>query len=193
MKANSGPKLRSQASLYHLITNGWTRWVGMRYLRSKKSSRFLSFITILSMGGVALGVTAIIVVLSVMDGFERELKKRLMAGDLHVLVEPTSSFEGYDSGFVDKEADRRFEFLNNHPLVKTVSPIVGTEAILRIGRKVTGVVVKGVEKPRLEMLRAQIVETAEPQMMVRREGPDTFRLPGLFIGQEMAYLLENCD
>ena len=56
---------------------------------SKKNSRFLSFITVLSVAGVAIGVTAMIVVLSVMDGFEGELKKRLMSTDLHVLIEPT--------------------------------------------------------------------------------------------------------
>ena len=46
---------------------GWTAWVGMRYLRSKKNSRFLSMITAISIAGVGLGVTAMIVVLSVMD------------------------------------------------------------------------------------------------------------------------------
>src|SRR4051794_5548260 len=80
----------------------WTGWIGFRYLKSKKNSRFLSFITILSMLGVGLGVTAMIVVLSVMDGFESELKKRLMATDLHVLVTPTSEVAGFDYGFVPK-------------------------------------------------------------------------------------------
>src|SRR6185295_5449012 len=77
----------------------WTTWVGFRYLKSKKNSRFLSFITILSILGVGVGVTAMIVVLSVMDGFQGELKKRLMSSELHVLVTPTTSVEGFDMGF----------------------------------------------------------------------------------------------
>jgi ABC-type lipoprotein release transport system permease subunit len=61
----------------------------MRYLRSKKRSGFLSLITALSVIGVGLGVTVVIVVLSVMDGFETELKKRLMATEVHIQILPT--------------------------------------------------------------------------------------------------------
>ena len=78
--------------------------MGFRYLKSKKNSKFLSFITLLSILGVGVGVTAMIVVLSVMDGFEAELKKRLMSSDLHVLITPTPQVPGFDSGFVPKDA-----------------------------------------------------------------------------------------
>jgi lipoprotein-releasing system permease protein len=90
-KARSSiPKSTGDAgAVRHLWMSPWTSWVGFRYLKSKKNSRFLSFITLMSIMGVGLGVTAMIVVLSVMDGFEAELKKRLMSTDLHVLVTPT--------------------------------------------------------------------------------------------------------
>ncbi|HUP56667.1 MAG TPA: ABC transporter permease, partial [Bdellovibrionota bacterium] len=91
-------------AIRHLWQSPWTAWVGFRYLKSKKNSRFLSFITILSILGVGLGVTAMIVVLSVMDGFEAELKKRLMASDLHVLVTPTMEVEGFDQGFAPRDS-----------------------------------------------------------------------------------------
>ena len=76
----------------------------MRYLKSKKNSRFLEFHHIVSVLGVGVGVTAMIVVLSVMDGFEAELKKRLMSSDLHVLIIPTAQISGFDAGFVPKDS-----------------------------------------------------------------------------------------
>src|SRR4051812_38381000 len=92
------------AALAQLWRSPWTTWIGFRYLKSKKNSRFLSFITLLSILGVGLGVTAMIVVLSVMDGFESELKKRMMSSDLHVLIQPTSEVRGFDSGFVPEDS-----------------------------------------------------------------------------------------
>src|SRR3954454_18615622 len=95
-----GSKEKDSSALAHLWRSPWTSWVGFRYLKSKKNSRFLSFITLLSITGVGLGVTAMIVVLSVMDGFEAEIKKRLMTTDLHVLITPLPESPGFDSGFV---------------------------------------------------------------------------------------------
>src|SRR5271168_4047771 len=100
----SGPIQSLVSTLNYLWSSTWTGWVGFRYLKSKKNSRFLSFITIMSVLGVGLGVTSMIVVLSVMDGFEAELKKRLMSSDLHVLIQPTVRVPGFESGFVPKNA-----------------------------------------------------------------------------------------
>src|SRR3954468_18821459 len=105
MSKNSTPLNREKDSaLRYLWKSPWTSWVGLRYLKSKKNSRFLSFITVLSIMGVGLGVTAMIVVLSVMDGFEAELKKRLMSSDLHVLVTPRQEAPGFDQGFVPRDS-----------------------------------------------------------------------------------------
>ena len=89
--------------IQHLWRSPWTTWVGLRYLKSKKNSRFLSLITLLSILGVGVGVTAMITVLSVMDGFEASLKKRLMSSDLHVLITPRPDTPGFEAGFVPKE------------------------------------------------------------------------------------------
>lgn len=177
-------------ALKQLWKSPWTGWVGLRYLKSKKNSRFLSFITILSMVGVALGVTSMIVVLSIMDGFEAELKKRLMSSDLHVLITPTAQVEGFDRGFVPKTAldDAKVRAsLKNRDDVLSFWPVVSTEAILRTGRKVSGIVLKGVSGERLARLKSQIVESAEPSMLSQREGAESIRLPSVFVGQELAY------
>jgi lipoprotein-releasing system permease protein len=182
---------KDAGAVRHLWLSPWTSWVGFRYLKSKKNSRFLSFITLLSIFGVGLGVTAMIVVLSVMDGFEAELKKRMMSSDLHILVQPTATTPEFDSGFVPKDAISAAQIatISRESPNQIVSfwPVISTEAILKVGRKVTGIVLKGVTEQRIEHLKKQVTEAAETQMLMGKEGSDTIRLPGIFIGQELAY------
>lgn len=176
--------------VFQLWASPWTRWVGTRYLKSKKNSRFLSFITFLSVLGVGVGVTAMIVVLSVMDGFEAEIKKRLMSTDLHILVKPTTLVQGFENGFAPKTALDQAQVAEKMKADHRVSsfwPIVSTEAIFRSGRKVTGVVLKGVTSERMVRLKSKITESADPQLLVQRDGADVLRLPGVFVGQELAY------
>lgn len=63
----------------------------MRYAKSKQGSRFLNFITIFSMAGIALGVAALIIVLSVMNGFEQQLKQRILGAVPHIMIEHQQS------------------------------------------------------------------------------------------------------
>jgi lipoprotein-releasing system permease protein len=188
---NSVGNAKDAGALRHLWLSPWTTWVGFRYLKSKKNSRFLSFITLLSIGGVGLGVTAMIVVLSVMDGFEFELKKRMMSSDLHVLVQPTSETPGFDAGFVPKDSltPAQISSFLTEPGHEVVNfwPVVTTEAILKAGKKVTGVVLKGVTDERLAQLQKQVVEVADSRLLMGKEGTDSIRLPGVYIGQELAY------
>lgn len=167
----------------------WVRWVGGRYLRSKKNSRFLSFITFLSVLGIGVGVVALIVVLSIMDGFEGELRKRLMSSDLHILIRPTSQVSGYEAGTVPLESFPQAKitvFQQRHPEIFSFWPMVTAEAMLRSGRKVKGVILKGVTEERLGRLKPQITEWAEPKMLVQKQAGQSIRLPGLFVGQELA-------
>ena len=185
-----GSSSRDGNALSSLWRSPWTGWVGFRYLKSKKNSKFLSFITFISVFGVALGVTAMIVVLSVMDGFEAELRKRLMSSDLHILISPTQEVVGFSQGFVPKtslDQSQVVQSLQKDPRVESVWPIVSTEAIFRTGRKVTGVVVKGISPERMARLKPQITESAEPQMLVERQGAEVIKLPGVMVGQELAY------
>ena len=66
-------------------------FVGLRYTRAKRRNHFISFISLISMLGIALGVMALIVVLSVMNGFENELRGRILGMVSHVTI---SSFRG---------------------------------------------------------------------------------------------------
>lgn len=62
-------------------------FVGLRYTRAKRRNHFISFISLISMIGIALGVMVLITVMSVMNGFERELRDRILGMAPHVLVQ----------------------------------------------------------------------------------------------------------
>lgn len=143
------------------------------------------------MVGVGLGVCAMIVVLSVMDGFESELKKRMIASELHILVQPTAQTPSFDGGFVSPEGDlgRDLEAWRtaNRGSIQSFWPVVATEAILKSGKKVTGVMIKGVPRARLDALAQQMVESADAQLLMEKIGIDAVKLPGIYMGQELAY------
>lgn len=173
-----------------LWSSAWTRWVGFRYLKSKKNSRFLSFITLISILGVGIGVTAMIVVLSVMDGFEAELKKRLMSSDVHILVTPRRDIKGFEAGQVPEngeEVKKLVSALSTQDGISSFWPILSTEAIFKTGRKVTGVTLKGLNQERLNQLKSHLVESAEPQMLMDKEGGTLVQMPGVYVGQELAF------
>lgn len=168
----------------------WVLFVARRYLKSKKNTEFLSLSSALSMGGIGLGVAAIIIVLSVMQGFERQLREKLAAGDLHVLITPAPSFPGFELGSAPRAELGRLPALASMVAsnqVDLLSYQLSTEVVIRHGNKVSGVMVKGVEIEKMKRVRSQLSEEALPQMLVDREGPNAVRFPGVFVGKELAY------
>lgn len=161
---------------------GWVRSIAFRYLSSKKSSQYLSFITWISVLGVLIGVTAMGVVLSVMEGFEGELKKRLMNTELHILITPKPSTQGFEQGIIP---ERKIDTANFPSL--ELFPILQTEAILKSGRRVTGVIAKGIPPERMDLLKSQMTEKADPTLLSQREGGESYPPSKIFIGKEMAY------
>ena len=63
-------------------------FIGLRYLCAKKQNHFISFISLTSMLGIALGVTTLITVISVMNGFEKELRARILGSISHATIQP---------------------------------------------------------------------------------------------------------
>jgi lipoprotein-releasing system permease protein len=179
----------SSSSLVQLWRSPWTRWMGNRYLRSKKNNRFLNFITWLSLVGIGIGVCALIVVLSVMDGFEGELKRRLMSTDLHILVTPSASMQGFERGRVPRKValeKQIAEWTRGRSQVESVWTVLSTEAILKSGRKVNGVIVKGIDESRMARLRRTLTEQVDPSLLTLQENGQTIRLPGIYLGRELA-------
>jgi lipoprotein-releasing system permease protein len=110
--------------------------VGLRYTRAKRRNHFISFISLTSMAGIALGVAALIVVLSVMNGFQQELRARILAVVSHVqLTGPGGRLD--DWGRVVSDTARQ-------PRVLAAAPFVNAQGMLAVGQAVRGTVVRGV-------------------------------------------------
>ncbi|MEW6056310.1 MAG: ABC transporter permease [Bdellovibrionota bacterium] len=152
------------------------RKVGFRYLRAKKGSSFLSAITAISIGGVGVGVLTMVVTLSVMAGFEQELKKRLFSAETHILVE---SNEGYFRASQEQLA----QIKQSSHVIKSVYPVLQTEVILRSGKKVNGSILKGVGPEQLNWVKKQVIEWAPNELLAESSEAR------LFMGAEMGFEL----
>ena len=118
------------------MINAAELFVGLRYLRAKRKTRFVSFITFISLAGIALGVAALIVILSVMNGFEGELRDRLLSMTAHGYV------TGDDGTISDWSKVK--QAVDEEPGVLAAAPIVEMEGMIRTGRSLNGVLVHGV-------------------------------------------------
>jgi lipoprotein-releasing system permease protein len=116
-------------------------WVGSRYVRSRSRNSFVSLISAISMLGIAIAVLVLIVVMSVVNGFERELKDRLLAMTAH------ASIEGVDGNLAD--ADKLRDVALQNARVSAAAPYIDGKALLVAGKQLSGAELRGIE-PNLE-------------------------------------------
>jgi lipoprotein-releasing system permease protein len=114
-------------------------WLGLRYLFAKRRERFLSVIAAASIGGVALGVAALLVVIAVMSGFDHDIKEKLVGTNAHLVVDAPE-------GVRDTEELMRRLSAADH--VVGVSPFISGQAILRLPDRAFGVLVRGIDVQR---------------------------------------------
>ena len=152
----------------------------LRYTRSRKRAqgrnRFISFISLVSMLGTALGITALIVVLSVMNGFQEELRTRILGVASHVQV------TGY-RGEIDSW-QHVAEQAGEHPSVRAAAPYVEEQGLLSFDDKVRGAIVRGVI-PHLEEGVADFARFMKTGSLAALE-PGRF---GIVLGRELAHAL----
>lgn len=117
-------------------------YIGLRYTRAKRRNHFISFISAISMGGIALAVMLLITVLSVMNGFETELRERILGMASHVTVSGGDGVLQDWQGVRDQVAQRVEG-------VQAAAPYVRGEGMLRSGRNLSGTLLRGV-LPELE-------------------------------------------
>ena len=122
-------------------------YIGLRYTRAKRRNHFISFISSSSMLGIALGVTALITVLSVMNGFEKELRHRMLGMSSHVVVNTSSNSW---SNWQDLA-----EELRNKPRVIGVAPFIQGQAMVTYNKNVKGSFLQGID-PELEPQVSQV-------------------------------------
>jgi lipoprotein-releasing system permease protein len=112
-------------------------WIGNRYVRSRSSNSFVSLISAISMLGIAIAVMVLIVVLSVVNGFERELKDRLLAMTAH------ASIEGVEGALGDWQRIQEVAALNQR--VTASAPYVSGQALMVSGEQLSGVELRGID------------------------------------------------
>ena len=110
--------------------------IGRRYLRSNRGNRFVSFISTISMLGIAIGVAVLIVVLSVMNGFEREVRGRILSLTSHATI------SAFGSGLPDWQGTAAK--IGENPDVVASAPYIEAQALLMAGQKSSGAMVTGV-------------------------------------------------
>jgi lipoprotein-releasing system permease protein len=151
-------------------------FIGLRYTRAKRRNHFISFISLISLLGITLGMTALITVMSVMNGFQKEVRTRILGVAAHIQV---SGIDGKLTEWrrVAGEALR-------HPEVEAAAPFISAQGMVSHDQIVSGVAVRGV----LPEMENEVADFAS--MMV--DGELNILAPGQFgmvIGRELARAL----
>ncbi len=148
-------------------------YIGLRYTRAKRRNGFVSFIALISMLGIALGVAALIVVLSVMNGFGKELRERTLGMTAHATV------TGQDGKLSDWQSIQRKVEL--HPKVVDSAPFTQNEAMLSNRNRVSGAIIRGVlpeQEPKVSEIADKMVSGKLSDLK-----PGRF---GIILGRELA-------
>ena len=115
-------------------------FIGLRYLIAKRKHIFVSLITVISIGGVALGVAALIVTLSVMNGFQNDLRSKILGMSAHIAV-----LDQKGEGISLSNLQQIKEKIKQEQQVVAVAPFVYGQIILKAGKEVSGSVIKGID------------------------------------------------
>lgn len=151
-------------------------FIGLRYTRAKRRNHFISFISLTSMLGIALGITALITVLSVMNGFQQELRGRILAMTAHATISRWS-------GPLENWRAVREQALQN-PEVQGGAPFIRGEAMLNNASLVSGALIQGIlpdEEQQVSDIDAKMVQGSLDDLH-----PGGF---GIILGKELANAL----
>lgn len=147
--------------------------IGLRYTRAKRRNHFISFISLISLLGMTLGMTALITVMSVMNGFHKEVRARILGVASHAQI---SSYEGslYDW-------EKIGEIVVRNPRVAAAAPYIDAQGMLSHGNMVHGVMVRGI----LPTDENKVADFGDKMIMGKLDQlvPGGF---GIVIGQELA-------
>jgi lipoprotein-releasing system permease protein len=157
---------------------GFELFIGGRYLRTKQKQAFISLITILSVAGVALGVTALIVVIAVMTGFETDLKSRILGGQPQVMImRHGGPLTGYH------QVLQKVEVIEG---VDAATPFIYAQIMLRSNNATSGAVLRGIDPESA----GQVVETLQQVDLtaptIENTSPGSLPdAPGIVLGREL--------
>jgi len=158
-------------------------FIALRYLRSRRKSRFISLITWISVGGIALGVAALLTVIAVMTGFEEDLRDKILSTNAHIVV-----LSHDPAGVTDIEG--ALAEIDATPGVVGASPFILSQVMLTTPRGVSGVVLHGIDPARIDRVAELSQNMVEGSVAALAESPaviegDQLR-PGIILGRELA-------
>lgn len=153
-------------------------FIALRYLRSKKKHKGISVNTLISTGGVAVGVMALLVVLSVMSGFHEDLQKKILGVRAHVII---LTHKGTISGYKDV-----IEKIKDEENIISSAPFVYGQVMASFGKRAHGVFLKGIS-PEMEIKTTEILKYIKEgtfEGLVPKDG-----IPGIILGRELTHIL----
>jgi lipoprotein-releasing system permease protein len=160
-------------------------FVSLRYLRAKRKQIFVSVITFISIAGIFLGVAALIIVLAVMNGFETDLRNKILGINSHiVLMEYNGPLTQYPQVIKDIE---------NVPGVVAATPFIYSQAMVKSGNNASGVVLRGLQvESAFQVITLGKMKEGKMEFLqvdkrpVGSIDPRLIDLPGIIVGKEMA-------
>ena len=160
-------------------TLSFETFIGWRYLKAKRKQTFISLITVISLLGIALGVTALIVVLAVMSGFQEDIKNKILGVSSHIVVlrygEPMDNY---------KELLPKIEAIGG---VLSAEPFVYSQVMISALGGVSGAILRGVdmELPATSKQLSRITTAGSPEDLNQRTESGQ-PVPAILIGSELA-------
>ena len=124
-----------------------TQFIACRYLKSNRENRVFSWITLLSISGLSIGIAVLIVVVSVINGFEFELRNRFLQANAHIMA------YRYPAGMTNPQKWEEMFFKDFGDKIKGVSPFVHYETMIKRGGIMQGVLVRGIVPDKREKVQ----------------------------------------
>jgi lipoprotein-releasing system permease protein len=153
-------------------------FISLRYLKAKRKQIFISVITFLSMGGVGLGVMALVIVLSVMRGFEDDLKTKILGTNAHLVI--------LQHGGPIREYGEILQKVKGIEGVVAATPFIFTQAMITSESNAQGIVLRGIDPATAGKVIniEKALRKGTMNGLAEKENPST--PPGIFIGKELA-------
>ncbi len=150
-------------------------FIALRYLKSKKKYRGVSVTTAISIGGVAVGVMALLVVLSVMSGFHQDLQKKILGANAHIIIR---DYKGTIQDYA-----KTAEALKGEKDIQSFAPFVLGQVMVSSGNRTHGVFLRGID-PDTESKTTDIIAHIKEGDFRKLSGEGD--LPGIILGRELA-------
>jgi lipoprotein-releasing system permease protein len=164
-----------------------SNFVALRYLQSHGKNRFFSWITFLSISGMAIGVATLIVVISVINGFEVELRNRFLNANAHIMA------YRYPAGMSNPEKWEQLFYKDFGAEIRGVAPFIHYETMLKKGSIMQGVLVRGIHPQKRENVQSmkELINPLKSLDLLQKEIDEQLPdVPGIIIGKGLLGIID---